>query len=150
MAYYVVQVSIVRIFAIRAIFDRFVIALEPTLGVINACSPVIQPVVCKIFDGTILAWSKLTSTGGTSGGGFRSKGHPSSLQLSSSSGGFRRLPADLYPLTDVTATRSYASGPARQSASDTNMKALNGESDHHTGIEVKWYIGVESTAITQS
>ena len=154
-------VSIIRIVAIKrlnldsdvsydAVLDSFVSSLEPTLGVINACLPILQPVISKISDGTNLAWSKLTSSDNTPREGSRYQGTPLEPLIKSKSQRFRRLPADLYPLTDITATQSYTSGLARQTASDTNMEALSVKSDHHTSIEVKHFIGVESTAITQS
>lgn len=151
-------VSIVRIVSIKqlnlnsdvsydAVLDTICSALEPTLGVVNACLPILQPVASKLSDGMILAWSKLRSSGGTSRGGLGSQESPVESSIKPKSGTFRPIPGDLYPLTDVTATKSHCSGPGRGSALDTEAEALYDDFDHHRGIEVKQYVGVKSTAV---
>ena len=99
----------------------------------------------------MLAWSKLRSSGGTSRGGLGSQETPFEPAVKPKSRSFRRIPGDLYPLTDVTATQSHCSGPGRASApdTDTDTEALHDDFDHHRGIEVKQYVGVESTAVSK-
>ena len=151
-------VSIIRIVAIKqlnlnsdvsydAVLDTICSALEPTLGVVNACLPILQPVASKISDATILAWSKLKSSGGTSRGGLGSQESSVETTVKPKSRTLRRIPGDLYPLTDVTATQSPCSGPGRGSALDTEAEALYDGFDHHRVIEVKQYVGVKSTAV---
>lgn len=151
-------VSIIRIVSIKqvnlnsdfpydGVLDTICSALEPTLGVVNACLPILQPAASKISDSTMLAWSKLRSSSGTSRGGLGSQETPSEPSVKPKSRSFRRIPGDLYPLTDVTATQSHCSGPGRGSAPDTEAEALYNDFDHHRGIEVKQFVGVESTAV---
>ena len=132
------------------ILDDICSSLEPTFGVINACLPILQPVMSKVSDSTIVAWSKWKSSGGTSRGWLRTQGTP--FEPSDGypkSRRFHRLPADPYPLTDITASQSHCSGPGHQTASDTDMEALNDELDHHTGIKVKQSVGIESKLAPQ-
>ena len=153
-------ISVIRIVSIKqldldsdlsydAVLDSVTSALEPTLGVVNACLPILQPVASKLSDGTMLAWSKLRSSGGTSRGGLGSQETPFEPSVKPKSRSFLRIPGDLYPLTDVIATQSHCSGPGRRSATDIDMEALHDDVEHHSGIEVKQYVGVESTAASK-
>ena len=130
--------------------DRICSALEPTLGVVNACLPLLKPVASKMSDGTMLAWSKLRSSGGTSRGGLGFPETPFEPSVKPKSRTFRRIPGDLYPLTDVLATQSHCSGPGRRSATDPDTEALYDDSEHRRGIEVKQYVGVESTVVSKN
>ncbi len=141
-------ISVIRIVAIKrlnvkgdvtydGLLDDICTALEPTLGVINACLPILQPVVSKISGSTSLAWSRLRSSGGTSRARLRPKGTPIEPSADSQSGRFHRLPADLYPLSNI----SDCTGPAERAVSD---KEANPEFEDHCGIKVKQYVGVQS------
>ena len=55
------------------VLDSIMTALEPTLVIVNACLPILQPVMSKFLSTTVLAWSKLRSGGGTSRERLRSK-----------------------------------------------------------------------------
>ena len=45
--------------------DDICTSLEPTLGVMNACLPVLQLVMSEFSGSKMLVWSKLRSSGGT-------------------------------------------------------------------------------------
>lgn len=155
-------ISIIRLVAIKRlnlnsdvtydiVLDDICTSLEPTLGIINACLPVLQPVLSKLSGSTIFSWSKWKSSRRTSRGWLGSKKTPIELSNESKSGKFHRLPADLYPLTDVTATaQSHCCGPAQQTASDRDVDSWNDEFDHRPGIKVKQRVGVISTEAPRS
>lgn len=150
-------ISIVRIVAIKEldlssdvtydlVLDDVTTALEPTLGVINACLPILQPVVSKFSGSTMLVWSKWRSSGGTSRERLGPKGTPLEPPNDSKPRKFHRLHADLYPLTDVTATQSHCTGPGHQMDSNGDTDSVDDELDNHSGIKVKQHVGVKSTA----
>jgi hypothetical protein len=82
--------------------------LEPMLGVISACLPVIPAVVSHYSSGRVMAWSTKGGSGnGTGNSGSGSKG------LSSTSGhsghdAFERLSDHEYPLIEQGKTESHA------------------------------------------
>lgn len=76
--------------------------LEPTLGVVNACLPVIKPSLTKIFKRNLFQSKPGTSTSGGSGA-FRSrKTDTSANEGNDNHGNFVRL-ADNIPLSNVEA-----------------------------------------------
>lgn len=96
------------------IMDSMLIALEPTLGIINAFSPILQPVISKYSKKSIFRWYRL----GTSNR-FISKGRlwPFTSSKSAANSGdfeakhFRSVDGEVYPLTDLNATCDSISGP---------------------------------------
>lgn len=155
-------ISIVRIFAIKrlllsadvtyhGVLDDITTALEPTLGVINACLPVLQPVVSKLSATTSLVWSMWRSSGAsTSHERLRNKGTTSEHTNDPKPTKFHRLPADLYPLTDITATHSDCTGPGNQTDSNRDGDSIDDELENHSGIKVKQHVGVKSTIAPRS
>lgn len=150
-------ISVVRIIAIKqvgsktdvtyeSVLDNICTALEPTLGVINACLPILQPVLSKLSGNTKLAWSKLTSTKGPSREKFAAQGALFEQSKDSRSRKFHQLSGDLYPLTDVMATQNYASGPGQQEDGDSATGVL----EQHPGIKVRQDVGIITTAAASS
>ena len=149
-------ISIVRVISIHRldyqdvtyslVLDNICTSLEPTLGVINACLPILQPVVSKVCGSTVFAWSKnWKSSGGSSRGRLWLKGsHEPSGH--SNTDRFRQPPGDLYPLTNLTGTESHISGPGRRAASDKDTDSIY-ELEAHSGIKVKQHVGVYSTVV---
>lgn len=150
-------ISIVRIFALKRlllnadvtyhdVLDDITTALEPTLGVINACLPVLQPVLSKFSGTASLVWSMWrSSAAGTSHEGLRNKGMTSEHTTDPRPRKFHRLPADLYPLTDVTVTQSDCTGPGNQTDSNRDGDSIDDDLENHSGIKVKQHVGVKST-----
>ena len=155
-------ISIVRIVATKRlslnadvtydnVTDDITTALEPTLGVINACLPVLQPVLSKLSGTTSLVWSKWRASGaGTSHERLRNKGTTSERIDDLEPRKFHRLPADIYPLTDVTATQSDCTGPGNQMDSNRDGDSTEDELENHSGIKVKQHVGVKSTIAPRS
>jgi hypothetical protein len=106
--------SVVRVVAISKldltdvtytiVLDNIMSALEPTLGVINACLPLLQPIIPKISENKIITWFKSLTTMRSSATGF-SKTDSKQPSGKFASHHFDRLTPDLYPLTDISATR---------------------------------------------
>ena len=153
-------ISIIRVVSIKRlslsadvtyhlVLDNICSSLEPTLGVMNACLPVLQPVISKFSGSTMLVWSKLRPSAGTSRERLGSKGTPFEPSNDSKSRRFHRIPGDLYPLTDVTATQSHYIGPDHQTGLNEDANYLHDELENHSGIEVKHHVGVGSTAALQ-
>ena len=94
-----------------SVLDNICTSLEPTLGVINACLPLLRPVISKLSGSIINLRSKLSSSGGTPRQQLGSKETPFESSDRPKSRKLHRLPGDLYPLTDVTATQSHCTGP---------------------------------------
>ena len=150
-------ISVVRVVAIsrlsltsdvtyNEVLDNTCTSLEPTLGVINACLPILQPVISKFSGSTMLIWSKWKSSGGTSRERLGSKGTPFEPSNESKSRRFHRLPADLYPLTDVTAPQSHCTGPGDHRGSNEDKGSFFDELENYSGIKVKQHVGVQSTS----
>lgn len=78
--------------------------LEPALGIINACLPVLQPVLSRFLNFSILKWAKNVSTGKTA---LRQRPSPSSPleEKANDSRKFKRLDEHLYPLTNMSTTQ---------------------------------------------
>jgi hypothetical protein len=123
-------ISIVRCIAIAnlnltdvtydVVLDNICTALEPTLGCINACLPLLQPVASSIAGSSALSWLKSLTSNMTSRRRLRSNEsggskpwHGHSEKTDSTGGYSHRHPhqgasdmSRLYPLTDVTITRT--------------------------------------------
>ena len=153
-------ISIIRIDAINrlnysditysVVLDSIFTALEPTLGVINACLPLLQPVVSKCSSSTMFSWSRLRSSVGTSRRGLKPKETPCEPSDGPQSGKFHRMPADLYPLTDVTATQIHFSGPSNPTTSDNDADSFIDELAQHSGIKVKQRVEIDSAVAATS
>ena len=59
-----------------SVSDNIFMGLEPTLGVINACLPILQPAVSRFSGKMTLTWFNWKSASGTLGGQLMSKGVP--------------------------------------------------------------------------
>ena len=147
-------ISIVRIDAINrldysditysVVLDSICTGLEPTLGVINACLPLLQPVVSKCSGSTLFSWSRLRSSVGTSQRRLKPKETPCKPSDGPQSGKFHRMPADLYLLTDVTATKIHFSGPSNPTTSDNDADSFIDDLAEHSGIKVKQRVEIDS------
>ena len=84
--------------------DAILSELEPCLGIINACLPVIPPVVSQIFLPAISKWRMWSRSGSTAQNPHAGPPFPrQSLRLSDSEAkNFRRLEEGIYPLTDMS------------------------------------------------
>ena len=84
--------------------DAILSELEPCLGIINACLPVIPPVVSQKFRPAISKWKIWSRSGSTAqnthaGAPFVRQGlRPGDSEAKN----FRRLEEDVYPLTDMS------------------------------------------------
>lgn len=121
--------------------------LEPMLGVINACLPVIQPVVKKILESNIFSRSsrnrnnsKVWMSGSSKSGKKSNTGNINS---------FHRLEETSYPLAEGIGTLTQISGPQSQSFStsddiEAQKKELHPRS-HSTTINVRrdWEVQIE-------
>ncbi|KAF2260595.1 hypothetical protein CC78DRAFT_472559, partial [Lojkania enalia] len=107
-------ISIARVVAIKKlnfadvtydiVLDNTTTALEPTLGVINACLPLLKPVVSKLSGMQISTWFKSLRSRAISAR------HPTVTELRQQSTKERpdkthRLSLDLYPLANITITQ---------------------------------------------
>lgn len=83
--------------------------LEPTLGVVNACLPVMRPALRKIFNMEFSMWSKFHGTQvSTERGWFHGSARSSSHKGGSEKNHFRRLSAPKFVLTDLEASKPSA------------------------------------------
>lgn len=133
-----------------AVLNRTCSALEPTLGVINACLPILQPVVSKCCGSTMFSWSRSRLSVGTSSRRLKAKGTPCEPSGGPQSGRFHRMPADLYPLTDVTTTQIHCSGPGNAATSDNDADSFIDELAQHSGIKVKQRVEIDSAVAPPS
>ena len=124
--------------------------LESTLGIINACLPILQPVVSKCSGSTMFSWSKLKLSVGTLRRRPKSKETHSEPSDGPQSGKYHRMPADIYPLTDVTATQIHYSGPDNTTTSDNDAESFIDELAQHSGIKVKQRVEIDSTVAPRS
>jgi hypothetical protein len=154
-------ISIIRIVTIKRldlnsdvtydiVLNNISTSLEPTLGVINACLPVLQPVVSKFSGSMFFLWSKRTLGGGTSRGRLVSKRSLFEPSDDFDSRRLRRIPGDLYPLTDVIATKSDCSGAGPRTAAGKDTDSSNDELEHHSGIKVTQHVGITSAEAHRS
>ena len=60
------------------------------------------------------------------------------------------MPADLYPLTDVTATQIHFSGPSNPTTSDNDADSFIDELAQHSGIKVKQRVEIDSAVAPTS
>ena len=147
-------VSIIRIVAIKTesyaditystILDNITTALEPTLGVINACLPILQPVLSKFSSSTLFTRSMNWRSDDDSTLKrklWSNRPHEQSSPVNSDR--FHRLPGDLYPLTEATSTRIQFSGPDHDTRQDTD--SVSDGLAAASGIKVKQDVGVYST-----
>ncbi|KAM0801784.1 hypothetical protein BDR22DRAFT_971982 [Usnea florida] len=84
--------------------DAILSELEPCLGIINACLPVIPPVVSQVFRPAISKWRIWSRSGSTAQNTH--EGPPFARQSlrpsDSEAANFRHLEEDVYPLTDMS------------------------------------------------
>lgn len=73
--------------------------LEPTLGIINCCLPVLQPVLSKITSPRL--WTRHSAPRSDPTYGKRSSGKGFPNQVNSLDGPFHRLPENSYPMGSV-------------------------------------------------
>ncbi|RDL41292.1 uncharacterized protein BP5553_01271 [Venustampulla echinocandica] len=151
-------ISILRVVAIQEldysdvsyniVWDTMWTVLEPTLGVINACLPMLQPVASKASNSQLFSYAR---------SGKSTKGSGSTKQLwtaSSSTRGVRsdhskaknfvRIPGDGYSLTDLCTTQNDISGTTidGEHERDTYMESTRKEPvirvkkdwDVHSGV----------------
>ena len=112
--YRICVLSVVRVVAIskldfadatyNIVLDNIMSALEPTLGVINACLPLLQPIIPKVSETKIVTWFRSLTTLRSSGTGL-SKTVSKQPSGESKSHHFERLTPDLYPLSDFSTTQ---------------------------------------------
>ena len=78
--------------------------LEPCLGIINACLPVLPPVVSHICPLAVFRWKPWSRTGSkTPGSGADSSlTRPDLRPVNAEAKKFRRLKEDVYPLTSIS------------------------------------------------
>ena len=76
--------------------------LEPTLGIINACLPLIRPACQEVFKSNVFAWSKASTAQRKTDSGHSHRSNKPPLQSKASNAqNFHRLYDHLYPLEEV-------------------------------------------------
>ena len=81
--------------------------LEPNLGIINACLPVIQPVIQKLTGFPIFAWTRGTNKESQ----LWLRSNETGKRSTTSANHFQRLDEHTYPLTNANPTRNQITGP---------------------------------------
>lgn len=123
--------------------------LEPMLGVINACLPVIQPVVKKVIESNLFSRSSRNRTNSKV---WMSGSSKAGKKSNTGDNSFRRLEENSYPLTEGIGTLTEISGPQSQSFSTSDdIEAQNVEKpprSHSTTINVRrdWEVQIEPAA----
>lgn len=97
--------------------------LEPTLGVINACLPVIQPVVQTVLNSSLFSRSASGSRSSKTSKLWSLSNSSKARRRKDLSGGggdegtFHRVDDPSYPLTENVGTLTHISGPQNRSVS---------------------------------
>ncbi|MCJ1456493.1 hypothetical protein MMC28_006854 [Mycoblastus sanguinarius] len=111
--------------------------LEPTLGIINACLPVIPPVIQRLSNSRAFSWAQRASKSGQTGSGILStheRGNETSAR-------FKRLDDRSYPLTD---TYSHFNESCRtESDTDLGDQYVEHRADIHNPVDPKISIIVQ-------
>lgn len=127
--------SIVRVVAIKrlnlsldltydSVSNNIYTSLEPTLGVINACLPLLRPVFSKLSGNMMTIRYKRRSNGGILRENRGSKEPPVEPFNEPKSRKFHLSPDEIYPLTDLTATQSHCTGPDLELSSNDDANSL--------------------------
>lgn len=105
--------------------------MEPMFGVVNACLPVIQPVIKTVLESNIFSrWSRSsTNTKAWTNSSSSKSGRRSTPGNINS---FHRLDESPYPLTSVVGTQTQiSSGPGTQDFATTSADDLEAQDHEH-------------------
>lgn len=112
--------------------------LEPTLGIINACLPVIQPILHKLSQKNVFSWGQSATKRGHVGSGVQGA-HEGGGEYTRKK--FQRLDDHIYPLTETFGNFNEIGKP--QSGADF------GEQDVHQQADAHAPLGLDTSILVQ-
>lgn len=128
--------------------------LEPMLGIINACLPVIQPVVKRVLESNVFSRSSRNRSNSKVWTSSSSK--PGKKSNTGDINSFHRLEETSYPLAEGIGTLTQISGPQSQSFSTSDDLEAQKEGlhprSHSTTINVRrdWEVQSEPAIVPRS